>query len=172
MEALIKPELGLTIWTIVCFVLLVLLLSKTAWKPLLQAVAERERAIKNDRESAETARAEAEKVKAELDARLAQLRTEIQARMGEALQTAEREKELLLTEARKSAASIVEFARKEIEAQKLEAVRELKNKVAELSLLTAEKVLMKNLDHRANTELSARYLAQVEKERPDLKMSA
>jgi len=170
MEALIKPELGLAIWTITCFVLLVLLLSKTAWKPLMQAVEERERAIKHDKESAESARVAVEKLKSELDAQLAALKGEIQRRMDEARASAEKEKDLLIEEARRSAAAIVELAGKEIEAQKTEAARELRGKVAELSVMTAERIMMKQLDHRANTDLASKYLAELEKERPDLRL--
>ena len=170
MEALIKPEIGLMFWTIACFVLLALLLSRTAWRPLLQAVEERERAIKHDRHTAETARAEAEKLKAELDARLAEFKAEISSRMDEARLSAEREKDLLIEEARKSAGVIIESSRREIEAQKNEAARDLKNKVAELSVLAAERILLHQLDHRANTDLASKYLAELEKERPELKL--
>ncbi len=170
MEALIKPEIGLMFWTIACFVLLALLLSRTAWRPLLQAVEERERAIKHDRHTAETARAEAEKLKAELDARLAEFKAEISSRMDEARLSAEREKDLLIEEARKSAGVIIESSRREIEAQKNEAARDLKNKVAELSVLAAERILLHQLDHRANTDLASKYLAELEKERPGLKL--
>ena len=96
MEALIKPEFGLAFWTITCFVLLVFVLSKTAWKPLLKTVEERERAIKNDRQSAEAARAEAEKLKTEMEARLAALKAEIQRRLDEAKTVAEEEKPQVL----------------------------------------------------------------------------
>lgn len=170
MEALIRPETGLMFWTIACFVLLALLLSRTAWRPLLAAVEERERAIRHDRQTAESARAEAEKVKAELDARLAELKAEIARRLDEARVAAGREQDVLIDEARKSAAVIVETARREIEAQKSEAARELKAKVAELSVLAAERIMLKQLDHRANTDLASKYLAELEKERPDLKL--
>jgi len=170
MEALIKPEFGLMFWTILCFVLLVLLMAKVAWQPLMQAVEERERAIKHDRNTAETARAEAEKIKNELETRLAELKAEIGRRMDEARVSAEKEKDILIEEARKSAGIIVESSRREIEAQKNEAARDLRNKVAELSVLAAEHILMKQLDHRANTDLSSKYLAELEKERPGLRL--
>ncbi len=170
MEALIRPEFGLTFWTILCFGLLVLVLSKTAWQPLMTAVNERERAIKHDRTSAETARAEAEKLKAELDAKLAELKGEIGRRMEEARVSSEKEKDLLIEEARKSAAGIVESSKKEIEAQKNEAARELRGKVAELSVMAAERILMAKLDHKASADLSSRYLAELEKERPELRL--
>lgn len=170
MEALIRPEFGLTFWTILCFGLLVLLLSRTAWKPLMDSVNERERALKHDRATAETARADAEKLKAELDAKLADLKSEIGRRMDEARVSAEKEKDLLIEEARKGAAAIVESSRREIEAQKIEAARELRHKVAELSVMAAEHILVKQLDHRANTDLASKYLAELEKEMPDLKL--
>ena len=172
MEALIKPEFGLMFWTIACFLLLMVLLSKTAWKPLMQAVAERERALKNDRDTAETSRIEAEKLKAELSAQMASMKAEINRRMDEAKATAEKDKDIVIEDARKSAALIVEAAGREIEAQKQDAARDLRNKVAELSILAAEQIMMKQLDHRANTDLSAKYLAEIEKDRPDLKLGA
>ena len=170
MEALIKPEFGLMFWTILCFVLLVMLLSRTAWRPLMQAVEERERAIKHDRHSAEAARVEAEKIKAELEARLSELKAEIGRRMDEARVSVEKEKDIIIEEARKSAGLIVESSRREIEAQKADAVRELKGKVAELSIMAAEHILLTKLDHRANTDLASKSLAELEKERPDLKL--
>jgi F-type H+-transporting ATPase subunit b len=170
MEALIRPEFGLTFWTILCFGLLVLLLSRTAWKPLMDSVNERERALKHDRHTAETARAEAEKIKAELDAKLKDLKAEIGRRMDEARVSAEKEKDLLIEEARASASVILESSKREIEAQKVEAARELRIKVAELSVMAAERILVTKLDHRENTVLSARYLAELEKERPELKL--
>jgi len=172
MEALIRPEFGLTFWTITCFILLVLVLSKTAWKPLMQAVDERERGIKHDIHAAETARAGAEKLKGELDAQMAALKAEIQGRMDEARQAAQKETDQLIEAARKSAGIIVESARKEIEAQKNEASRDLRTKVAELAVLAAERILVHQLDHRANTDLAGRYLAELEKERPDLKLGS
>lgn len=170
MEALIRPEIGLMFWTITCFGLLVLLLSKTAWQPLMKAVEERERGIKHDLHLAETSRAEAEKIRVELDGRLAELKAEIGRRMDEARVSAEREKDVIIEEARRSAGAIVESSKREIESQKAEAARDLRSKVAELSIMAAEHILLKQIDHRANTDLSSRYLAQLEKERPELKL--
>jgi F-type H+-transporting ATPase subunit b len=172
MDALIRPEFGLMFWTIACFLLLVVVLSKTAWGPLLKAVDERERALKRDRDGAEAARVSAEKTKAELEAQMTELKAEIQRRMDEARASAEKEKDLLIEQARKSAGAIVEAATREIESQKTEAARDLKNRVAELSVLAAEHIMMKQLDHRANTDLASRYLAELEKERPGLGMES
>ncbi len=168
MEALIRPEFGLTFWTIACFVLLVVVLSKTAWKPLLHAVEERERAIKHDRQAAEAARAESEKLKADLEARLAEMKAEIQRRLDEARASAEKEKDLLIEEGRRSAALVLETARREIETQRAETARELENRVVELSVLAAEQILLKQIDHKANTDLASKYLAELEKGKPGM----
>ena len=86
----------------------------------------------------------AERIKSDLDAQLAAMKTEIHARLEEARVSGEKEKDFLIQEARAAAGVIVESAKKEIEAEKAEAVRDLKNKVAELSVLAAEHILMKN----------------------------
>jgi len=162
MEALIRPEFGLMFWTIFIFILLVLILSKTAWKPLMKAVEEREHAIRHDRESAEKARAEAEKIKADLDARLAEFRTEADRRLEEAKAEGDRGRLLILEEARKSAGLMVETAKRELEAQKNDLEKELKGKVAELAFMAAEKVLLKTIDQKANKELVGHFLKELE----------
>ncbi len=158
MEALIKPEFGLMFWTIFIFILLVLILSKTAWKPLMKAVEERERGIRHDREGAERARLEAEKIKAELDAGMAALKIEMDARLTEARASGVRERDLIIEDARKSAALLINTAKMELESQKNAMVAELKDKVAELAFLAAEKVLQKNIDQKADKELVSRFL--------------
>ena len=162
MEALIRPEFGLMFWTILIFILLVLTLSKTAWKPLMKAVEEREHAIRHDRESAEKARAEAEKIKADLEERLAAFRTELDRRLGEAVEEGNRERLLIVEDARKSAVLLVETAKRELESQKNDLAKELKDKVSELAFLAAEKVLLKTIDQKANKELVGHFLKELE----------
>ena len=163
MEALIKPEFGLTFWTIACFVLLVLVLSKTAWKPLLKAVEDRENALRRDREAAENARAEAEKRKGKLEIKFAEIKAELSRRLDSAKAEGEKEKERIVEEARRSAALIVEMAKREIDSQKNEAVRELREKVVGLALAASEKLLEKHLDPKTNSHLVARSMEELEK---------
>ncbi len=118
MEALIKPEFGLMFWTILIFITLVLVLSKTAWKPLMKAVEEREHAIRRDRKGAETARQEAEKIKADLETGLAAFKVDIEARLTEARAAGARERDLMMDDARKSAALLIDMAKTEMESQK------------------------------------------------------
>ncbi|MBI4802577.1 MAG: F0F1 ATP synthase subunit B [Elusimicrobia bacterium] len=162
MEALIKPEFGLMFWTISIFILLVVLLSRTAWKPLIKTVEERECALRHDREAAEKARAGAEKIKAELDSRLAALKTEIDARLAQSREEGARERDRIIEHAAKNAAALLETARKEMETQKRELAGELRDRVAELALAAAEKVLLKHIDQQANQELVSRFLKELE----------
>ncbi|MEI7481742.1 MAG: F0F1 ATP synthase subunit B [Elusimicrobiota bacterium] len=162
MEALIRPEFGLMFWTIFIFILLVLILSKTAWKPLMKAVEEREHGIRHDREAAEKARLEAEKIKEGLEAGMAALKIEIEARLNEARASGVRERDLIIEDARKSAALLIETAKTELESQKNAMVRELKDKVAELALLAAERVLQKTIDQKADRELVNHFLKELE----------
>lgn len=162
MEALIKPESGLMIWTIGIFAVLVVLLAKTAWAPLIRSVEERERSLRHDREAAEKARAEAEKIKAELEARLTALKAEVEARLEEARQTAAREREQVIEHALKSGAMMLETARKEIEAQRAELARELRGRVTEMAFMAAEKVLARTVDQKANAEIVDKFLKELE----------
>ncbi len=162
MEALIRPEFGLMFWTILIFILLVLILSKTAWKPLMKAVEEREHAIRHDREGAEKARAEAEKIKADLDTRLAAFKAEADRRLEEARAEGDRERLLIVEDARKSAALLVEAAKRELETQKSDLEKELKGRVAEIAFMAAEKVLLKTIDQKANKVLVGHFLKELE----------
>jgi len=162
MEALIRPEFGLMFWTIFIFCLLVLILSKTAWKPLMRSVEERERSLRHDREAAEKARTEAEKIKAELDSRMADFRAEAERRLAEASAEAGRERALIVEEARRTAAILVETARKELDAQKGELEDQLRRKVGEIAFLAAEKVLLKTIDQKADRELVGQFLSELE----------
>ncbi|MCX5784310.1 MAG: F0F1 ATP synthase subunit B [Elusimicrobia bacterium] len=171
MEALIKPEFGLTFWTITCFVLLVLVLSKTAWKPLLKAVEDRESALKRDLEAAESARAEAEKIKKELEIKFAEIKTEISRHLDSAIAEGEKEKERIIEEAHRSAALIVAAARKETDSQKNAVVRELREKVVGLALAVSEKLIEKHLDPKTNSQLIAKSIDELEKANKSFNLS-
>lgn len=171
MEALIRPETGLMIWTIAIFVLLVFILSKTAWKPLLKAVEDRENALRLDREAAESARAEAEKIKNELALKFTELKAEFSRRLEQASDEGKKEKEIILAEAHKSATLILETAKREIDLQKNEAVGELREKVVKLTLAASEVLLGRHLDAKSNAQMVAKSIEEIEKKDKLLNLS-
>jgi F-type H+-transporting ATPase subunit b len=93
---------------------------------------------------------------------MAVFKAEMEARMAEARAAGARERDLIVEEARKSAALLIASAGAELEAQKNALAKELKDKVAELALLAAGKVLQKNIDQKTDKELVGRFLKDLE----------
>ncbi|HNT97000.1 MAG TPA: F0F1 ATP synthase subunit B [Elusimicrobiales bacterium] len=162
MEALIRPDFGLTFWTLLIFGLLVLLLSKTVWKPVLQAAEQREKGLRDEREAAEKARAEAERASREIEERLAGIKAEMQARLREATEEGERAKVKLLDDARKGVAAMLESAARDLQTEREKIAAELRNSFAEFSLMSAEKVLSRSVDRRLNEEIVGKAIKELE----------
>jgi F-type H+-transporting ATPase subunit b len=143
--SLIKPGIGLIVWTTVVFVLLLFLLSKYAWKPILNAIKEREESITKALSSAEEAKNEMKELKSANEIILTQARAERDAMLKDARDA----KESMITEAKVKAKSesdrILASAREQITNEKNAAITELKNQVATLSIEIAEKILKSEL---------------------------
>jgi F-type H+-transporting ATPase subunit b len=142
---LVTPGIGLLFWTTLVFIILVVLLSKFAWKPILGAVKAREESIDNALKSAEKAREEMANLNADNERILKEARAERDALLKEAREM----KDAIIAEAKNSAtkeADKVMLAAKEaINNEKMAALTELKNTVGSLSLEIAEKVLKSEL---------------------------
>lgn len=145
---LVSPNPGLILWTLVSFLILLFLLKKFAWKPILSAISERERSIEEALNKADLAREEMSRLSNENEALLKQARIERDAILKEAKEL----KDQIVAEAKKSAqeegAKMIEKAKVEINNQKIAALDEVKNQVAALSLDIAEKVLRKQFDDK------------------------
>ncbi|RKD12871.1 ATP synthase F0 subunit B [Pelobium manganitolerans] len=145
---LITPSIGLVFWTLVSFLVLLVLLKKLAWKPVLGAIHERERSIEDALNKAELAREEMARLSNENEALLKEARAE----RDQILKEAKELKDKIVAEAKSAAqvegANLIEKAKIEINNQKLAALDEVKNQVATLSLDIAEKVLRKQFDDK------------------------
>lgn len=149
MEKLINDfSFGLFFWQILILVLLVWLLNKFAWKPILNAVNEREEGIKKALEEADKARQEM----AELNASNEKILKEARAEREKMLKDAREIKESLISEAKDEAKiqadKIITQAKTTIENEKQAAIVELKKQVAELSVGIAEKVIKEELSNK------------------------
>lgn len=146
LNPLVSPDPGLFIWSTVAFLLLFFLLSKFAWKPIVQALDERERSIEDALSKAEMAKAEMAKLISENEDLLKEARLERDSILKEAKEI----KDQIINDAKDSAktegAKLIEKAKDEINNQKLAAMAEIKNQVSSLSLAIAEKVLRKQLE--------------------------
>ena len=142
---LITPELGLLFWQTITFLCLLLLLSRFAWKPIMSSLREREETIENALKSAELARKEMAKLRADNERLLDEARAERDAMMRKAQQTAD----TIVEEAKNKAAAesnrIVESARAAILAERQAATDDIRRQIAVLSVDVAEKVLRRQL---------------------------
>lgn len=132
---------GLFIMQTVILLVLILLLGKFAWKPIMNSLAAREEGIQNAIEAAEQARLEMQKLKSENANLLAQATAERDAIVKDAREVANRMIEEAKNEAKKQGASLLDGARKAIQEEKAAAIAELKTQVAAISLEIAEKVI-------------------------------
>ncbi len=151
MELLI-PEVGLVVFQTIAFLLLMFLLAKFAWKPVLAAIKERENSIDDALNKAELAKQEM----ARLTSQNEELMKQARADRDEILKEAKMLKDNIVNEAKTSAqaegAKLIEKARIEIENQKKAALAELKGQVSTLSLDIAERVLRSQLDDKAKQQ--------------------
>lgn len=139
---------GLFFWQIAILVVLILLLKKFAWGPILNSLNSREEGIKDALESAEKARAEMQNLKADNEKLLHEARAERDAILKEARELKEKMISEASEEAQKKADKIVAQAKESIEQEKHSAMNELKNQVANLSIEIAEKVVRKELSDK------------------------
>lgn len=159
---LVKPEFGLIFWMALTFLIVLFILKKFAWGPILKAIHEREQSIEKSLNLAQQARAEMEDLRAGNEKLLAEARLERDKILKEAREI----KEGMLSEAKSKAQSeaerIVADARRNIEAEKLAAINELKNQVALLSVEIAEKIVRQQLsDDNKQKELVSKLVSEV-----------
>lgn len=142
---LVTPGVGLIFWTTIVFLLLLFILSKYAWKPILSAIKTREKGIEDALAAAENAKKEMQELKSANEAILTQARAERDAMLKEARDT----KDAIISEAKskatKEAERIMSSTREQITNEKNAAIAELKNQVATLSIEIAEKILKSEL---------------------------
>lgn len=144
MDLLIPGE-GLIIWQLIVFVMLVLLLTKLAWKPIMASLKERETSIQSALDTAERARAEMAQLKSDNEKLLKEAREEREKMLKEARDVANRMKDDAQTDAKKAADKILAEARAAINVEKEAAMRDVRAQVALFSLEVAEKLMKKNL---------------------------
>jgi len=142
---LITPEIGLLFWQTIVFLILMIILAKFAWKPILGAVRTREESINQALASAEDARKEMQNLKADNEKAMQQARAERDEILKEARQIKDKMIGEAEGEAQQKADVIVAKAKESIEMEKRAAMADIKNQVATLSIEIAEKVIGKEL---------------------------
>jgi len=156
---------GVSLWTLVIFLILLVLLARTAWPAILKTVEERERKIQAQLDEAAKANAEAQRVLAAYQQQLAAAREEAGAIVAAGRQAGQRLREDLVAKGRAEQEDLLVRARREIGLEKDKALGELRREAVELSIAAASKVIERNLDNETDRRLVQDYLDHLESSR-------
>lgn len=165
MESLLTPDLGLTIWTVVTFLVLLVVLGKFAWKPMLAALDAREEGIRRAVSDAEAARKAAEDLRTENQNEWARAREKADALLKETRLDADKLRADLLKKAETDARQLVEQAKREIDEERAKLSRDLRQEVAGLSVRVAEKLLRHSMNPKEQETLVQGFLKDLDKEK-------
>src|SRR5215467_4676248 len=152
---LVQPDPGLFIWTIVTFLVLLALLTKFAWRPLLEALESRQERIRKSLEDADRARQELERLQHESAKIMQQARIEAESIVTQTRADADRLREELKQKAKEEADNILRNAQQQIQLQ-------TRHEVADIAVLLASKLLERNLAKEDNARLIDDTLKQIE----------
>jgi F-type H+-transporting ATPase subunit b len=154
---------GLTLWTIVVFVLLLLLLKKFAFPAIIKATEEREQTIARQLDDAAKANAEAQALLAEHKKLVADSRVSAQQMLAEATASAEKERAAAVEKTRHEQDELIARTRRELQAEREKAIAELRREAVDLSLAAAGKLIGQRMDSATDRQLVESFLRTVEK---------
>jgi F-type H+-transporting ATPase subunit b len=150
---LVSPNLGLMLWTLLAFFVSFFVLRKWAWPLITEALDKRQRAIEESIESAERARSEAAELLEEYRDRLKEARTQADEIVVRARKAGEQHEREATEEARRRREELLDQTRRDIDAETRRAIQEIRNEVADLTVLATEKVTRKVLDEEDQKRL-------------------
>ncbi len=159
LNPLVKPDFGLVIWMTVTFLIILFVLGKYAWKPILKAVHDREVNIADSIATAEKVKLEMAQLKNDNEALLAQAREERAIMLREAKDTKDKIIAQAKEEANEVKAKMIADAHLSINNQKMAALVDLKNQVGNLVIEVSEKVLRRELGNKTDQEIFIKKLA-------------
>ena len=158
---LVQPDPGLFIWTIATFLVLLYLLAKFAWRPLLAALESRQEGIRKSLDDADQAKRDLEQVQEESNRIVMKARADADAIIASSRADAAKLQDELKQKARAEADGIVQSAQKEIQRQTEQSLSQIREEAVDLSLMIASKLIQKNLSAEDNDKLIENALSQV-----------
>ena len=161
---LLQPEIGTIFWTLLTFLLMVWILKRFAWRPLLGAIDAREKSIRDAIEQADRDREQAEGLVKEHRELLAETRRERAEAVEQGKRDAETVKEEILAKARAQRDQVLKQTEEQVEAGLRKARGELRSTAVDLAILAAEKLLTRNLDDATQRKLVEEHLADLERQ--------
>ena len=162
--SLTDVNFALSFWTAITFAILLFVLGKFAWGPILQMIETREKTISDAIEASKKERAAAEAASAEMRAALATAREESAQLIRKNQQEVAAAKADLMAAARKESDDLLQAARKTIQEEKRQAIAELRGQAVDMAIEAAQRLVQVNMDEKAQKKLVEEYIAQLPKE--------
>ena len=162
---LVQVDPGLFIWTIVTFLVLLALLAKFAWNPLLEALETRQNAIRKSLDDAQQAKVELERVNVESGHIVQRARVDAEAIISQSRTDGDRLREEIRAKARSEADHIVKNAERQIQLETSRALEQIRREAVDLSVMIASKIIQRNLSKEDNERLIDEAMKQVENRR-------
>jgi len=162
MNPLVQPDPGLYIWTILTFLILLGLLAKFAWKPLIEALDNRQQSIRKALDDARKAKQDLEGIHAESAKLLAQARNEAAEIVSRSRSDADRFREEMKEKARTEATTMLRNAERQIELETTRALQQIRQEAVDLSVGIASKILQRNVSREDNERLIEETFKQLE----------
>jgi F-type H+-transporting ATPase subunit b len=159
---LVQPDPGLFIWTIVTFLVLLALLAKFAWRPLLSALETRQDTIRKALDDAQQARRELERLNQESAEIIRTARAEAESIISSSRLDADRLRQEMKQTARTEADNIVRNAGREIQLETGRALQQIRKEAVDLSVMIASKLIQRNITREDNERLIEDALKQIE----------
>jgi len=162
---LVQVDPGLFIWTILTFLVLLAVLAKFAWTPLLEALETRQNAIRKSLDDAQQAKVELERLNVESGQIIQRARVDAEAIISQSRVDGDRLREELRAKARSEADHIVKNAERQIQLETNRALEQIRREAVDLSVMIASKIIQRNLSKEDNERLIDEALKQVESRR-------
>lgn len=159
---LVTPDIGLMIWTLVVFILSMVVLAKLAFPRIAEALDKRQRAIEDSIDNAERVRVEADQLIAEYRERLSEARAQADEIVARARVTGEQAQAQAVVEARRKHDELLEQTRREIQVETQRAIQEIRSEVADMTVRATEKVTRKSLTEADQHRLVEEALAELD----------
>ena len=159
---LIKPGIGLMVWTLLVFGVTMVLLAKLAFPPISEALGRRQQAIEDSIDTAERTRAEAEQILAEYRERLKEAREQSEEIVQRARQAADSHESEAKERSQEILAEAAKRAERDIEAASKRALDDIRKEVADLTIMATEKVTRKTLDDADQKRLVEEALSELD----------
>jgi F-type H+-transporting ATPase subunit b len=159
---LVQPDPGLAIWTIITFLVLLALLAKFAWGPLLRALEARQEMIRKSLDEAQQAKRELERLNQESAEILRNAHMEAESIVSKTWTEAEKLREEMKQKSRIEADAIIREAQRQIQIETGRALRQIRNEVADLSVTIASKLIQRNISKEDNNRLIEETLKQID----------